>query len=89
MKNIWSISKKEWANEAKRRVKIALILRAVAETKHLEPNDVEITDEINRILSRYKKPKEAAKNLDPEAIRQYARGIARNEKVFEYLESLN
>jgi len=50
---------------------------------------VEITDEINRILSRYKKPKEAAKNLDPEAIRQYARGIARNEKVFEYLESLN
>ncbi len=32
---------------------------------------------------------ETAKDLDPEAVRQYARGIARNEKVFEYLESLN
>ncbi|HEY4528049.1 MAG TPA: trigger factor [Candidatus Paceibacterota bacterium] len=80
--------KKEWADEAKRRVKIALILRAVAETKHLEPNDAEITDEINRILSRHKTPKAAAKDLDPEAVRQYARGTARNEKVFQWLESL-
>jgi len=80
--------KKEWADEAKRRVKIALILRAVAETKHLEPSDAEIADKINRISSRYKTPKAAAKDLDPEAVRQYARGIARNEKVFQWLESL-
>src|SRR3989338_2953220 len=78
----------EWADEAKRRVKIALILRKISETKNIEPTEEEIVAKAEKILSRYKTPEEAAKNLDPEAIRQYARGIARNEKVFEYLESL-
>ena len=79
--------RKEWAEDALRRVKIAMVLRAIAEAKSLEPSDAEIAEETNRILSRYKTPGEAAKDLDPDAVRQYARGIARNEKVFEYLES--
>ncbi len=80
--------KTEWTDEAKRRVKIALILRAVAEAKNLEPSEEEIGQETSRILARHKPPEDAAKDLDPDAVRQYARGIARNEKVFEYLESL-
>lgn len=80
--------KKEWAGDAERRVKIALILKKIAEAKHIDPTPEEVEHETKRFLDRFKTASEAEKEIDPEALRTYARGVARNEKVFRYLETL-
>ncbi len=80
--------KKEWRDDAMRRVKIALILRAVAKTYHIEPNEDEVQETVNRLFIRFSSPKEAKKQIDLAALRSYARGIVRNEAVFRWLENL-
>jgi len=80
--------RKDWLTDAKRRVKIALILGAIAEERKIEPTLEEIESELGRILQKYGTPEEAARDIDPDAARDYARSIARNEKIFRYLEML-
>ncbi|MBI2097082.1 MAG: trigger factor, partial [Candidatus Sungbacteria bacterium] len=80
--------RKEWESDAKRRVKIALILGSIAEAKSIVPSEAEVEIEANRVLTKYPTPEDAAKALDSKALRTYARSAAKNEKVFQYLESL-
>jgi trigger factor len=81
--------KKEWVGDAERRVKIALVLRKIAETENIVPGEEEIISSANRFLTRYGSPEEAKKSIDEEALRDYAKNIARNELVFKFLESVN
>lgn len=78
----------EWRGDAVRRVKIALILKNIALERRIEPSDQEVADETARILRRFQSPEEAEKGMDPEALRAYATTLARNERVFQYLENL-
>lgn len=80
--------KTEWVPDAKRRIKIALILKEIAKAKHIEPDAAAVEEEVSRALARFKSPEEAAREIDPASLRAYARTIARNEAVFQYLESL-
>lgn len=80
--------KSEWRSDAVRRVKIALILRKIGETNAINPTTEEVADEAKRVLSRFKSPQDAEKEIDADALQNYARGVARNEKVFQWLETL-
>lgn len=80
--------RKEWQGEAERRVRIALCLREIAKLEKIEPRREEIEARANEILKQFKSVEDASKKFDPEALREYTKGILRNEKVFEFLEGV-
>lgn len=77
----------EWHDEAHKRVKIALSLHEIAHKEHIEPNAEEIEKKSNEFLRQFKTADMAQKQIDPDRLREYARGILKNEKVFEFLEA--
>lgn len=103
--------KREWHNDALRRVKIALVLREISRREGIEPSEEDVQQAINRTVSHRGMTEEGLKTLDPvsgklrhhvgaaapsarafngvdrEAFIRYHIGIARNEKVFEFLEN--
>lgn len=78
--------KKEWRENAIKRVRIALALREIAKKERIEVGEEEIVEEINKILKHYLDIEKAKKNIDFEALKKYTKGVIRNEKVFELLE---
>ncbi|MBI2637624.1 MAG: trigger factor, partial [Candidatus Sungbacteria bacterium] len=81
--------KKEWQKDAEKRVMSGLILRAIAKIEHIEPTMEEAQTEADRfIMNSGLAPKEL-KKIDKDQLFEYARGVRRNEKVFEFLENLN
>ncbi|MBI2056475.1 MAG: trigger factor [Candidatus Sungbacteria bacterium] len=80
--------KRDWREEAVRRVRIALCLRAIANEEHVTAPEEEIAERAQQYLQRFGSIKEAEKAIDPEALREYIRGIVRNEKVFSALENI-
>jgi len=78
--------KKEWRDRAKKRVKIGLILRAIAKKENIEVDEKEVEQEINQALRHYPNIEEAKKNIDLNALKDYTRGVIRNKKVFQLLE---
>ncbi len=79
--------KKSWDTDALRRVKIALVLRAIADKEHIHPTDEEVQHETNKIVAQSGFDEQEIKKIDKESLRQYAYGIVRNEKVFAFLET--
>lgn len=77
-----------WQEDAKKRVRIALTLRAIGEKENVAAGEEEVEARANQFLAQFRSAKEAEKNMDPEELREYARGILRNEKVFELLETM-
>lgn len=77
--------KKDWAADAVKRVRIGLMVDAVAQREKIEPREDEIFEHVERILQLY--TDEDRKNIDPDRIRDYAYSIVRNEKVLEFLET--
>ncbi|MBI2121811.1 MAG: trigger factor [Candidatus Sungbacteria bacterium] len=80
--------RREWQSEAERRVRIALCLREIAKIEKIEPTREEIDARANDFLKQFESVEEAAKKFDPESLREYSRGILRNERVFEFLEGV-
>lgn len=81
--------REEWQTEAEKRVRIALALREIANRESIHPTDEEIQQEANKYLARFDSVEEAQKKVDPEELREYTRGVLRNEKVFEFLEHVS
>lgn len=79
--------KRDWRSEAEKRVRIALALRAIAEEEKVEVSEEEIETRANDFLRQYGTPIDAAKTIDAAELRDYMRGLIRNEKVFEILEN--
>lgn len=75
--------RKDWHEEARRRARAALCLRAIANQEHVTVSEDEIKEKTGQYLQRYNSAREVEKAIDPEALREYIRGIVRNEKVFE------
>jgi len=78
-----------WLKDAGRRVKIALVLRKIAKIEKLEPSDAEIQEAANKTISQMGMDEEELKKIDREAFLEYNTVIARNEKVFRFLENIN
>jgi len=78
--------KKEWRERAKKRVRIGLVLKAIAKKENIEISEEELEKEINKVLKHYPNVKEAEKNIDLEALKEYTKGVIRNKKVFQLLE---
>src|SRR3989344_5222002 len=64
----------EWKNEAEQRVRRGLVLREIARVEKIEVSEEELG-------------REAGGELDQKGNRDYAYGMARNEKVFKLLEN--
>lgn len=79
--------KRDWLADAEKRVKIALILREIAKRENITPSPEEIQEASERWVSQSGLPPEELKKIDKEALSQYALGVVRNEKVFEFLEN--
>ena len=80
--------KKEWRSKAEQRVKIGLVLRAIAEKEKIEPTEQEIEEEAGKILHSYGSAEQAGKNIDSARLREYTRNAVINEKTFQFLESV-
>lgn len=78
--------KKEWRKNAEKRVKIALVLREIAKKEKIETSEGEVIERTNKILEHYASMEEAKKKIDLPAVKEYAKDIIKNEKVFELLE---
>ncbi len=73
--------RKDWQEDAIRRVKYGLILRELAEKENIQVEEKELESRVNEILKQ--EPK-----IDKGYLRNYTYGIIRNEKVFEFLENV-
>jgi len=78
-----------WESTAKNRIANTLILRLIADKENIEPDEGEIEERVNKYLSQFSNTEEAQKDIDPEYLRLYIRGIIKNEKVFAFLEDEN
>ena len=78
----------EWREQAERRVKFALILREIAKKEGIHPSEEETQAAANRTIAHQGMDKTDLKTIDREAFISYAAGIARNEKVLQFLEAI-
>ncbi len=79
---------REWRPEAERRVSVALTLREIAAGEHIEPSEEEVRERESHFLRQFKTAHQAENTIDPVELREYTKGVLRNEKVFEYLENI-
>ena len=79
--------RKEWRVDAQRRVKISLVLREIAQREKIHVPQEEIAAKMNEFLKAYASAEETRKNVDVVRLGDYTKGVLRNEKVFEFLES--
>jgi len=78
--------KESWLKDAERRVRVALVLREIAREENIEANDAEISKRVEHMLGQYSEADRA--QIDQERVRDYAKGIVRNEKVLDFLEKI-
>lgn len=79
---------KSFQEEAGKRVRNYLVLRAIAEKENIQPTPEEIEEESSKALKQYQNPKEAEKTIDPLRLKEYTELVLRNEKTLAFLESL-
>ncbi|MFA5877870.1 MAG: trigger factor [Candidatus Staskawiczbacteria bacterium] len=79
--------KESFQKEAEKKVRNFLVLREIGQKENVSVEEKEVEEEANRILKKY--PAETAKKIDINQLKEYARGVVYNEKVFEKLESFS
>ncbi len=77
---------KDFAEDAQKRVKTALIIRQVAEDNNITVPTADIDAEINRAAETYKDNKEALENIKSESSRRYLENTLLNRKVITFLK---
>ena len=79
--------KKGWREQAEKRVKIGLCLKAIADKEKIVPTTQEVEEKMNQELMRYPDVEKVKKDIDLVAFKEYTENILINEKVFELIES--
>ena len=74
----------EWKEEAEKRLRYGLALRAIGLEEHISVDREELEREMEYLASRI--PEKERPQLDPVRLEDYAYSIARNEKIFRTLE---
>lgn len=77
--------RKEFADKAIERVKIALIMREIGKVENIKASDEELFEKTKKVLAELG---EDTQNIDQEKVHDYTENIIVNEKVFELLEKL-
>ncbi len=77
--------KNGWRKDAQRRVIIALALRAIAATEHIEPSEEDIEAHMNKNLDMFRAEGHNIEKIDKSALADYSRSVLRNKQVFEFL----
>ncbi|MEK7503407.1 MAG: trigger factor [Patescibacteria group bacterium] len=67
--------------EAEKRIKNSLVLREIQKREKIEIPEKELSDEMEKIAKQNP-------SLDKNQLREYAESVIKNEKAFEFLESL-
>lgn len=80
--------RKNWKENAEKRVKSALALREIAKLENIYPTSGEIEEEMNKTIAYFKNQGDLEKKVDMEKLYDYVKGTLTNEKVFEFLENL-
>ncbi len=73
--------RKEHAPSAEKRLKVKLIMKKIAAAEKIEPTAEEVAAEVEKIVAYYK-------DVNAERASMYAVDVLKDEKVFEFLESL-
>lgn len=76
--------KNEWQKDAQRRVQSALVLREIAAKEHIKPSEDECNAWAYHYLMRLNENEK--KDVDLARVSEYAYGVIRNQKAFEFLE---
>ncbi len=77
--------KLEFAVQAVKRVKTAILLRELAEKEHVEVSDAELLAEVTRLLNAHANSAETQAEIRTEEYHDYLRTSLRNRKVIEML----
>ncbi|MFA6588635.1 MAG: trigger factor [Patescibacteria group bacterium] len=78
--------KKEFVPKAETRVKVALVLRTLADKENLNASDSEMEREISAESLRYSNQPEVLKQLQSEDYKDYLKMVLTNKKVISWLE---
>ena len=79
--------KKGWVQQAKQRIVIGLLLRAIAKKENVTVSDQEIEDEVNATLKQNPGNAEVERAVRGKPYQDYLREIVRNRKTIELLSS--
>ncbi|MBI5369903.1 trigger factor [Candidatus Uhrbacteria bacterium] len=79
--------KMDFTPQALTRIKVALVLRAIADQEHTTVEEKEIDTELDRVAEHYQ-DKEAKEQIYAPEYREYVQQILRNRKVIEFLKSV-
>lgn len=77
--------KEQLLPQAKKRVKVGLILRAIAKKENIKISDQEVEEERQKTLQAYQWNKEIMDKIQTDDYKEYLRGLIRNRKVFALL----
>ncbi|MDP2587253.1 MAG: trigger factor, partial [bacterium] len=80
--------KKGWVEQAKKRVKIGLLIRVIAKKENVAVSDQEAETEINATLKQNPDNKEVERTVKGRAYREYVKEIVRNRKTIKLLSSI-
>jgi trigger factor len=72
----------------KEKIKKSLILKELKDKENIMAGEEEITEEVNKFLSKFKSENEASDAIDPDHLRDYTRERIENNKALEFLENL-
>lgn len=79
--------KKEFISRAEERVKIALLIKEISLKENIQPTEEEIEKEIEKLKNFYQGDEDILKNINSEIGRAYARNLATNYKVINWLKN--
>lgn len=71
--------KTEWRESAERRARLELILKYIAQTEKITPDEAEVKKEVEHVLSHHK-------GADRFSIRMYIENMMKNKLVLDFLE---
>ncbi len=79
--------KLEFASQAIKRVKTAILIREVAEREHIEATDEELLTEVQNLINEHKNDAEMQERIRGEEYQDYLRTTIRNRKVIDLLRT--
>ncbi len=79
--------KKGWVEQAKKRIKIGLLIRKISKAEDVQASDAEVESEINATLKQNPGNKEVIRTVQSPAYRDYVAEIIRNRKTIKLLSS--
>ncbi|RJQ32816.1 hypothetical protein C4572_00405 [Candidatus Parcubacteria bacterium] len=76
--------RKDWEADAAKRVKYSLVLEEITEKEKIEVPEEDLEKEVNAMIEYHKN---LGQELDKERVKNYLRGIMKNERLFQALEN--